>query len=139
MFSHFVYLIQRLLGPLEIDSTILYFPEEKNATENFALASLHTGNIPVWLMGGIGGPGAPRESEFTIHGTYASLRLRNLSEVFISESGSWRQLPVDGSLASAAQARLSELARLMAGKPSKLPDLRAGLHVQEVIEKMLAQ
>ena len=91
------------------------------------------------IVSGIGGPNAPRESEFTIHGTLASLRLRNLSEVFISDSGSWRQLPLDGSLTSAAQARLSELAQLMAGKPSKLPDLRAGLQVQEVIEKMLDQ
>jgi hypothetical protein len=69
----------------------------------------------------------------------ASLRLRNLSELLISDSGTWRQLPVEGSLAASAQARLSELAQLMAGKTSKLPDLRAGLQVQEVIEMMLDQ
>jgi len=139
MFSHFVYLIHRLFGPLKTNSTLLHFPKEKNATESFALASLRTGSVPVWLMGGIGGPGAPRESEFTIHSTLASLRLRNLSEVFISDSGSWRQLPVDGSLTSSAQARLAGLAQLMTGKPSRLPDLRSGLQVQEVIEKMMEQ
>ena len=139
MFSHFVYLIHRLFGQLEINSTLLHFPDDNNASESFALASLRAGSIPVWLMGGIGGPGVPRESEITIHGTLASLRLYNFYEVFISDNGSWRQLPVECSLTLGAQARLDELAQLMAGKPSSLPDLRAGLQVQEVIEKMLDQ
>jgi predicted dehydrogenase len=139
MFSHFAYLIHRLFGPLEINSTLVHFPEDENASESFALASLRTGSIPVWLMGGICGPGAPRESELTVHGTLASLRLCNLYELFISDSGSWRQLPVDCSLVAGAQARLGELAQLMAGGASRLPDIRAGLHVQEVVEKMLDQ
>jgi len=139
MFSHFVYLIHRLFGPLEINSTLLHYPEDKDATESFALASLRTGSIPVWLMGGIGGPGAPRESELTIHGTLASLRLCNLFELFISDSESWCRLPVECSVTSGAQARLAELALLMAGKTCRLPDFRAGLRVQEVIEKMLDQ
>ena len=137
MFSHFVYLIHRLFGPLEINATFLHYPDNNNTSESFVLASLRTGNIPIWLMGGIGGTAAPRESEFTIHGTLASLRLENLYDVFVSDDGSWCQIPIKRVLASGAQDRLSELALLLAGKSSKLPDLRAGLQVQEVIEKML--
>lgn len=137
MFSHFVYLLHRLFGPLETNTTILHYPDNKNTSESFVLASLRTGNIPVWLMGGIGGPAVPRESELTIHGTLASLRLENLYDVFVSDNGSWRQIPIEHALTSIAQDRLTELALLLTGKPSKLPDLRAGLQVQEVIEKML--
>lgn len=139
MFSHFVYLIHRLFGVLEVDSTILYFPEPdaNQGTETFVLSHLRTGAIPVWLMGGIGGIHAPRESEFTIHGTQASLRLGSSNNISISDSGSWHQLPVVRRFPSDAQARLGELAKLLAGEPSKLPNLRAGLQVQTVIEKML--
>lgn len=138
MFSHFVYLIHRLFGALAVKTAVLYYPEGENTAESFVLASLETGNIPVWLMGGIGSPAAPRESELTIHGTEASLRLGNLYSVAISDNGAWQQLPIDAASPSPAQARLSELAQLLAGKPTTLPDLRAGLRVQEVIETMLS-
>ncbi len=137
MFSHFVYLIHRLFGTLEVKTAVLHYPEGENTAESFVLASLETGNMPVWLMGGVGGPAAPRESELTIHGTEASLRLGNLYSLAISDNGAWQPLPIDAAAPSPAQARLSELAQLLAGKPTTLPDLRAGLRVQEVIETML--
>jgi len=138
MFSHFVYLIHRLFGPLTVKSTILHYPEGENTAESFVLASLETGSMPVWLMGGLGGQSAPRESELTIHGTEASLRLGNLYSVAISDKGTWHPLPIDPTSPSPAQARLRELAQRLAGKPTTLPDLRAGLQVQEVIEMMLS-
>ncbi|MCP4418066.1 MAG: Gfo/Idh/MocA family oxidoreductase [Chloroflexi bacterium] len=138
MFSHFVYLIHRLFGSLAVKTAVLHYPEGENTAESFVLASLETGSIPVWLMGGIGSPTAPRESELTIHGTEASLRLGNLYSLAISDNGVWQQLPIDPATPSPAQARLSELAQLLAGKPTTLPDLRAGLRVQELIETMLS-
>jgi predicted dehydrogenase len=137
MFSHFVYLIHRLFGELEVKTAVFHHPPTANAAETFVLASLETRHLPVWLMGGIGGPAAPRESELTIHGTKASLRLGNLYNVAISNNGTWQPLPIDPASPSPAQARLNELAQLLAGKPTTLPDLRAGLRVQEVIETML--
>lgn len=135
MFSHFVYLIHRLIGPLTVKSTVLQYSEGENAAESFVLAKLEVEDIPVWVMGGVGGPAAPRESDLTIHGSKASVRIGNLFGVAISDNGSWRQLVVDS--ASMGQARLSELAKRLEGRPTDLPDLRAGLHVQEVIETML--
>ena len=137
MFSHFVYLIHRLFGELEVKTAVLQYPEGENTAEQFVLASLEVGNIPVWLMGGIGSPSAPRESELTIHGSDASLRLGNLYSLAISNNGAWHQLPADPATPSPAQARLSELALRLAGKPTPLPDLQAGLRVQEVVETIL--
>ena len=137
MFSHFVYLIHRLFGELTVNSAVLRYPEGENTAESFVLANLETDDIPVWLMGGVGSPTAPRESELTIHGTKASLRLGNLYGLAITDKGTWRELSVDPAAPSAAQARLSELAQLLGGQATSLPDLRAGLRVQEVIETML--
>ena len=137
MFSHFVYLIHRLFGPLTVKTAVLRHPEGENTAESFVLASLETDSIPIWLMGGVGGSAAPRESELTIHGSKASLRLGNLYSLAMSTSGAWQPLSIDSASPSVAQARLSELAQLLAGKPTTLPDLRAGLRVQEVIETML--
>ena len=137
MFSHFVYLIHRLFGSLTVKSTVLHYPEGENTAESFVMAQLETADMPVWLMGGVGGSAAPRESELTIHGTKASLRLGNLYGLAISHNRTWQPLPVDPAAPSPAQARLTELVQLLADQPTNLPDLRAGLQVQEVIEEML--
>ena len=137
MFSHFVYLIQRLFGSITIHSTILDYSDEENASEQFVLAHLTTGDLPIWLMGGVGSKAAPRESELTIHGTEGSLRLSSLYDVAISTDGAWRNLPPAAGTPPLAQARLSALARRLQGEPTSLPDLRAGFEVQQVIEKML--
>ena len=119
-------------------STILHHPEGENAAEHFVMAQLKTADLPVWLMGGVGGPAAPRESELTIHGTKASLRLGNLSGLTISTNRKWQKRPVDPTAPSSVQARLSELAQLLVGNPTTIPDLHAGLRVQEVIESVLS-
>ena len=137
MFSHFVYLIQRLFGEVRVKTAVLHYPPGENAAENFVLANLETDTLPIWLMGGIGSPAAPRESELTIHGSQASLRLGNLYSLAIAHNGTWQPIPVDPAAPTPPQARLTELARRLAGQPTPLPDLRAGLQVQEVIEKML--
>lgn len=139
MFSHFVYLIHRLFGEVVMKSKVLHYPKGENAAEHFIMARLETEDLPIWLMGGVGGSAAPRESELTIHGTEASLRLGNLYGLAISTDRAWRELPVDPAAPSPAQSRLSELAQRLSGQPTPLPDLRAGLQVQEVVERMLRQ
>ncbi|MEM7119550.1 MAG: Gfo/Idh/MocA family oxidoreductase, partial [Chloroflexota bacterium] len=138
MFSHFVYLIHRLFGEVEVKTAVLHHPAGENKAEHFIQAHLEAGNMPVWLMGGVGGPAAPRESELTIHGTKASLRLGSLHGLAISTQRAWQPLPIDPIAPSPAQARLSELAQRLAGKPTALPDLQAGLRVQEVVERILS-
>ena len=138
MFSHFVYLLQRLFGDIEIISTVLQYPIGDNAAESYVLASLEVEGLPIWLMGGVGGPMAPRESELTFHGSRASLRIGGLRELMVSSGDGWQPVLMPEGSPTPAQARLSELARRLAGEESDLPDLRDGLAVQEVIEEMLS-
>ncbi|MCB8962438.1 MAG: Gfo/Idh/MocA family oxidoreductase [Ardenticatenales bacterium] len=138
MFSHFVYLLMRLFGDIEIISTVLQYPEGENAAESYVLSSLEVEGLPIWLMGGVGGPMAPRESELTIHGSRASLRIGGLRELTISAGDGWQPVLMPTGAPTPAQARLTELARRLAGEETLLPDLRDGLAVQEVIEEMLS-
>ena len=139
MYSHFIYLMQRLFGPVTLHSATVQYPPDENGTETFVVASMQAGDLPVWLMGGMGSSAAPRESELTLHGTEASLRLSSLSQLTRAENGVWQEVALASTGVSDAQARLDELALRLAGKPSKLPTLQDGLKVQQVIEELLAK
>ena len=137
MFSHHVYLIHRLLGLLNVSTVELFYPEEEGAAESFILASLRVNDIPVRFMGGVGGPRAPRNSDFTLHGETGSLRITEGQQLLISQDGMWEEYTLQDTR-SAVEARLDQLADLLEGKDAKLPTLRDAYEVQKVIESMLA-
>ena len=137
MFSHFIYLMQRLFGEVTVHSATIQFPQDESQAEQFAVARLTTNGIPLWLMGGIGGPHAPRESELTIHGSEASLRLSSLSHLSLSKNGAWQPLPRATTAPADAQARLSHLALRLSGKQTPMPTLAEGLAVQAVVERLI--
>ncbi len=136
MFSHHVYLIHRLFGILTVRFSDVSYPNQKNAAEDFILARLQTGEIPVRLMGGIGSPQTPRDSDITFNGEYGSLRLSEGNRLFYAQNNTWHEVELSSPRPSAA-ARLDQLAMLLEGKSSTLPTLRDGLEVQTVIEALL--
>jgi len=138
MFSHHVYLIHRLFGFLTVRSAEISYPNQKGAAEHFILASLQTGKIPVWLMGGICSPQTPRSSEFTINGEFGSLRIGAGYQLFYAKNNTWHKYELESSR-SAVEARLDQLAILLENKKSNLPTLRDGFEVQKVIENLLNQ
>lgn len=138
MFSHHVYLIHRLLGKLQVQSVELSYPEAPDSSENFALASLRTGDIPVRFMGGVGSPATPRNSNFTLNGGRSAIRISEGQELLLAQDGDWVPYPLQ-STRTAVEARLDQIAELLEGKPSKLPTLRDGFEVQKVIEEMMAK
>jgi len=136
MFSHYVYLTHRLLGPLEVISAVLSYPEGEEAAEDFVLASLKCQEIPLWLMGGIGSPHTPRTSDWTINGSEGALRIGEGYQLLRAQEQGWEVYPVENSR-SPIEARLDQLADMLAGRSHKLPSLLDGLDVQEVIEDLL--
>lgn len=138
MFSHHVYLIHRILGPLSVVTAEFSYPPEKDTTETFAIARLQTGDIPVWFMGGLCSPHTPRESDFTINGELGALRITEGQQLLLAKDGIWMDYPMD-TIPTAMQARLNQLAELLEGKPCKLPTIRDGLEVQKVIDTLVDQ
>jgi predicted dehydrogenase len=136
MFSHHVYLIHRILGPLSVTTAEFSYPPEKDATETFAIARLQTGGIPVWFMGGLGSPHTPRDSDFTINGELGALRITEGQQLLMARNGTWVDYPID-SVPTAMQARLNQLAELLEGKACKLPTIRDGFEVQKVIDTLV--
>jgi predicted dehydrogenase len=136
MFSHLVYLVHRILGKLEVVSATLSFPPGAGVSEDFMMAHLRCGDIPLWLMGGISSPHTPRTSDWTINGSAGALRIGEGAGIQRATVGRWEDYPVP-SEKSAVEARLDQLAAMVEGKPHRLPSLRDGLAVQEVIEKLL--
>lgn len=137
MFSHFVYLTLRLVGPINVVDKLVHYPDDKTAAETFVLASLESNGIPFHLMGGVGGPAAPRSSEWIIHGTKRSYQLSEGDMIKMARNGSWTELKWQNRNRSMVAYRLDELARMLNGEITRLPDLRAGLEVQKVVEAIL--
>ncbi len=139
--SHFIYLTESVFGPLALENAIVRYPDGKNggAAETHVLADLTCGNIPVSVAGGVGGTG-PDRVEFTVWGKSTSLRLDDWYTVYLSTGDQWR--PAISEIADPRQAgrmhQLDNLARFMRGEPHELPDFKAALSVQEIIEGILA-
>jgi predicted dehydrogenase len=125
-----------VLGKLDVVSATLEFPGEPDSAEHFVQAHLQCGDVPLWLMGGVSSPHTPRTSDWTINGTEGALRLGEGSQILQAQDGAWVEYAYDSDR-TAVEARLDELARMIEGEPNRLPSLRDGLEVQEVIEKLL--
>ena len=128
--SHFVYLTDRILGPLRVEvAGVDYAP---GASEVAAHGLLRAGEVPVHVSGRAGMAGAERY-EWILWGSRRSYLLRDWSELFVSDGGDWK--PVE--LAGGSQAeRLSLFAAAVRGGDAGpgLADFAAALRVQEVIE-----
>ncbi|WP_086829057.1 Gfo/Idh/MocA family protein [Allokutzneria sp. NRRL B-24872] len=128
--SHFVYLTDRILGPLRVEvAGVDYAPE---ASEVAAHGLLRAGEVPVHVSGRTGMAGAERY-EWILWGSRRSFLLRDWSELFVSEGGDWQPVPLSGG--SQAE-RLSLFAKAVRGADAGagLADFAAALRVQEVVE-----
>ena len=135
--SHFVYLADRLFGAPKLLAAKVHYPAG-NAAETRAMAMLECGGIPVNLFGTVGGAG-PDVVECIVRGSRRSYRITDWYRLQSSDGGAWMsELDDLPRLATEGyRCQLDRLAELIAGKPSNLPDFRAGLRVQEVIEAIL--
>jgi predicted dehydrogenase len=128
--SHFVYLTDRLLGPLDpIDVGI----DTAGASEIAARGLLRAGQVPVHVSAFARAAG-PETYEWTLWGAHRSYRLRDWSELLVSEGGEWTPVTLTGPRGSEA-TRLSLFAQAIRGEHSRdLADFATALRVQSVIE-----
>ncbi len=139
--SHFIYLTESVFGPVTLEKSIVRYPDgpEGKAAESLVLADLSVGTVPLSVAGGVGGTG-PDRIEFTVWGADKSCRLDDWYTVSVSDGEAWRPDMTD--IPDPRQAgrirQLDSLAAFMAGETHDLPDFRAALSVQEIIEGILS-
>jgi predicted dehydrogenase len=132
--SHFVYLTDRLLGPLDpVDVGVDFPPADPHASEVAARGFLRAGAVPVHVSA-FSGIAGPELYEWILWGTRRSYLLRNWGELFVSDGGEWKPVPLTQPRGSEA-TRLSLFADAVRGaNPRDLADFTTALRVQQVVE-----
>lgn len=134
VFSHFAYLADRLLGPMElIEASVGRGPA---GTETTVRAELRSGDIPVLLTGDVGGR-APDYNEWTLYGSRASYRLQDWTRLTVGDDDGWRDFHLD-SPTEGLQRQLDAVDQMLHGRPNPLPTFAEALRVQELVEAIVA-
>jgi predicted dehydrogenase len=126
--SHYLFLTDRLLGPLSPVHTHLTYG---SGAENAACGLLLAGSVPVRIWGQVAA--APETYEWTVYGTERSYRITGWADLWLGEQSGWTRVGLDGPRGS-EETRLSEFARAVRGEESTLADFAAGLRVQQLVE-----
>jgi predicted dehydrogenase len=134
--SHWIYLVERLLGHTELEAAAVRYPPGGKLAETHVLAQLSASGVPVCVACSVGGRG-PDQVECTFWGSAQSCRIRDWSRLAISSGEAW----VDAGAADdrRQQSQLDQAAAALAGEPHGLPSFRDALSVQERIEAILAR
>ena len=135
--SHWVYLSQRLFGPLTLDGACVRYPGGELA-ETHVLAQLRAGTLPVSVAGSVGGAG-PDLVEYTIWGAERSWRIVDWNRLSSSDGGVWRDelTHLDDPRQTGYVMQLDNAAAALSGQPHSMPDFADALRVQVLIEDML--
>lgn len=138
--SHFIYLTESVFGPAALEDAIVRYPDGMGGTaaETHVLASLNCNGIPVSVAGGVGGCG-PDRVEYTVWGKAQSCRFDDWYSAFVSDGSEWQpaMTDIDDPRQLGRVRQLDNLARFMRGEDHELPDFRAALSVQNLIEGIL--
>lgn len=142
-FSHYVYLLHRLLGPLRLEQAITRFPDDGLSAETRCLALYDCGGVPVTFAGGIGGPdsSAADRVECTLWGSKRAVRLYDWNRLRDNDGGGWHESPSQSPdpREDGYRRMLLNLGRFLRGEDHTMPSFRDALEVQEVVEATLAQ
>jgi predicted dehydrogenase len=136
--SHFVFVLQRALGPATIDQARPEYPADGLGAERGLTARLRAGGIPVLLSGRVGGDHPDfnrmtlvgRKGEVELHDWFG-LRRRIGSGDWVAEGA-----PQENRLTGQAR-QLDQLAAMIEGSHHTLPSFAEALAVQETIEALL--
>lgn len=137
--SHFIFLVERLLGPARIAGASVRYPGGE-AAETAITARLDCGGTQVTVAGSVGGRG-PDRVEFTIWGERRSYRMSDWYWLAVSDGGDWIDQLADiaDPRAAAYMGQLDNLAAMLDGGAHTMPSFREALRVQELIEALLRQ
>ncbi len=138
--SHFVFAMQRLLGPVRLREARIDYPRDGRSAETAITARLEAGVVPVTLSGRVGGD-VPDLNRCILTGRDGAFELHDWYSLRRRVNGGWLDIDFGEGATDrerAYRAQLDALDAMLAGRPHPLPGLREGLAVQECIEAMLS-
>lgn len=140
VFSHFAYVIERLLGPAKVVSASTRYPADPALCETHFWAQLDCGGVPVSVAGGSGGVG-PDRVEAIVWGSKKSYRVWDWYKLTSSSGGDWTdELAQHGDLReNSVTRRLDNVLHMLNGEPHVMPPFRTALSVQELVEEILSR
>ncbi|MDJ0969517.1 MAG: Gfo/Idh/MocA family oxidoreductase [Kiloniellales bacterium] len=140
VFSHFVFLIQRLFGPAVLRDAGLRYPEDPRLCETHFTALLDCDGVPVSAAGSSGGTG-PDQVEITVWGEERAYRLWDWNRLKSSANGAWRDelTELENPRQDGYMRMLDDFRAFLAGQPNSMPSFRDALSVQEIVEGILAR
>ncbi|UWR29719.1 Gfo/Idh/MocA family oxidoreductase [Sulfitobacter sp. W002] len=137
--SHFLFLSERVLGPLTLQWAHAEYPDAKLCETHVAARLVNAEGLPVSILGSVGGV-QPDRQEVTVKGAKASRRISEFAIDTLSTGEAFaptNSSPTD-TRATSLKAQLDDMALLMDGGPSRLATPEEALRVQELIEGILA-
>lgn len=139
--SHFLFVAQRALGPLRLESASVAYPDgpDGELSEVDATARYTSETAPLLVLGTSGGAG-PDVVEFVVRGEDGAVRLLDWYRLQAVGGDGWTDVLGEdrAELAAAAYAaQLDELAALLRGDPSSIATFAEALAVQELAEATL--
>lgn len=140
VFSHFVYLTQRLFGPAVLRDAGLRYPEDPRLCETHFTALLDCGGVPVSAAGSSGGAG-PDQVEITVWGAERAYRLWDWNRLESSTDGAWHDelSELENPRQDGYMRMLDNFRAFLAGEPNSMPSFRDALSVQKIVEGILAR
>lgn len=138
VFSHYVFLSQRLFGPPRVAYCHRNASGPEGSAETQVQAQLVCGDVPVFMFGNTEGEG-PDTAEYTVWGEQSSRRIVDLYQLHGNNGSEWRDVHPDPQDPAPRwfRAQLNNVADWAAGKPHTMPDFAEAFSVQQVIEEML--
>ena len=137
--SHFVFVLQRVLGPARVLSARPDYPADGRGAERALQARLDAGGVPVTVEARVGGD-AEDHNRMVWQGRDGALALQAWFGLQQRRGdGPWQTLGEPAALRLQGQAaQLDQWAALVDGRPQGLPGFAEALAVQETIETLLA-
>jgi predicted dehydrogenase len=128
--SHFVFVLQRALGPATVESSKVSYPLGGMGAERSLVATLTANGLPVRIQGKVGGEHADY-NRFALLGERANVEF---TEWLAKRGGE----PVAPGGRPGYLRQLDQLVLFLQGEANQLPGFAEALAVQETIEAMLA-
>jgi predicted dehydrogenase len=139
--SHFIFLLQRVLGPATVQASMVDYPADGRGAETALQATLQAAGVPVSLQGRVdSGLQVPEHNRMLWQGSQGAIELREWFGLARQRGAAQWTAAGDGATMRAAgqAAQLEQWVAMIEGQAHGLPGFAEALAVQQTVEALLA-